>query len=218
MNTRTNLERNEPRSQAPGHLPQRALIASGAAREIGVTPLEEFIIGRTAAFANTNFQTDAQMAATIVQHNGKTPHPRSVARCRRSLAAREILRSTRIAPNRKPPGASYRTPYGTTCKTVNWQALGIRDPLPRGERRREQMRQTAIERSQRTPSAPVPVGPRHSSAVRSAYRQPAAPMDREIARMAAEALAVLDERESQREAREDAAMLASCPLQSRSPP
>jgi hypothetical protein len=192
--------------------PERGDIAAGAAVRCGATPLEALVVGHTAAHGSYCWLTDTKQADLIVQTNGKHPHPRSVARARRNAARKGFLQVKRVFPNQRPKGASFRSSCGTTNKAVNFRALQVRDPITRGQLKRIHMRETAQAEPRREP------GPKYSSAAREVYPRPPAVVPPEIARMAAEAVGVLDAREHVRHVQADARMFESLRRTGRAPP
>jgi len=139
-------------STKPGSLVQRAVIATGAAIRAGWSRLAALVAGDIAAYGpDFCWVTDGAHAEQIVQRNGKHPHPGSVARVRRALAAAGVVRAKRIfAGQRIAPQAKHTSSHGVVRCTLNWDRLGVLDPL-RGAKRHEQQQ---------------PRGPRHISAVR----------------------------------------------------
>lgn len=160
-----------------GPAQQRGHIAHSLAAHAGATPLGALVVGETASFYFPCWEKDREIAARLIQANGRHPHPRSVARARRFVIKLGILESKRIYSGQRPHGASYHTAGGTTSKQVRWDRLGSKDPLNRGERRRGRLRQVALERArnreerrmieaQAEQAALQPtVGPRYSSPV-----------------------------------------------------
>lgn len=157
--------------------------------------------------------TDGKQAEALVQRNGKHPHPRSVARARRNATRKGFLQVKRVFPNQRPKGAAFRSAFGTTNKAVNFRALQVRDPITRGQLKRIHLRQSAQD------APPRETGPRYSSAAREVYQPaPSTNVPPEIARMAAEAVSVLDAREQIRHAKADERMHASIRRNDRAPP
>ena len=198
--------------------PERGDVAAGAAIRRGATPLEAAIVGHTAAHGSYCWLTDARQAEELTLSSGRHPHPRSVARARRNATRKGFLQVKRVFPNQRPKGASFRSSFGTTNKAVNFKALDVRDPITRGQLRKLHLRQNrqvvtadgeVIERH---------VGPRFPVPKGEAYQRPAAAVPPEIARMAAEATAVLDARENVRQVRADERMFDSLPRNGRAPP
>ena len=136
-----------------GSCSARGDLAAGAATRAGVTPLEALIVGEVASYGRQCWITDVTQAAKIQQKNGRNPHPRSVARCRRSLVHRGFMNSQRIGPGAKLPDRRYVSAHGTTLKGVRFAALGLKDPI------------RAIERQQRRDAQETKVGPRHCAAL-----------------------------------------------------
>lgn len=127
-----------------GPFEPRGNAAAGAALHAGATPLEALIVGDAASYGEVCFVKDAVQAATIVQRNGRNPHPRSVARARRHAKEKGLLDYRRIMPGHRPPGAKYAGP-GTTAKFVDFKAFKVRDPMSRADRRRMHRRREAVE-------------------------------------------------------------------------
>lgn len=154
-----------------GPFEPRGNAAAGAALNAGATPLEALIVGDAASYGEVCFVKDAVQAATIVQRNGRNPHPRSVARARRHARDKGLLDYRRIMPGHRPPGAKYAGP-GTTAKFVDFKAFKVRDPMTRTERRRQHRRRMAVEAYLERKAKPVspevrqPADrPRHSAPV-----------------------------------------------------
>jgi hypothetical protein len=132
-----------------GSCENRANIAAAATLRLGGTRLEALVAGHVASHGVNCWRTDRELAGSICQAGGRNPHPRSVARARRALSARRLLAVQRVAPGHKPVGARYSSPYGTTSKLVDFRALGERDPLTRGDKRKIARRLLCIERHER---------------------------------------------------------------------
>ena len=121
----------------PPSCPDRGDKARGAAIRLGATPLEALVVGHVAAFGAVCWLKDWQMAEDIVQRNGRHPHPRSIARARRTAAREGLMTSIRITSGSRVPGKRDPVTYGTTAKVVVFNArFGVPDPLRRGDRRR----------------------------------------------------------------------------------
>ena len=99
-----------------------------------------------------------------MQRNGKHPHPKSVARSRKEAAALGVLAYRRIFPSQRPKYAKYRISAGTTEKFINWKALGIVDPMKRGERMRAHKRERSLQRVQARHSAAGAIVPNPAQA------------------------------------------------------
>jgi hypothetical protein len=198
--------------------PERGDIAAGAAIRNGATPLEAAIVGHTAAHGSYCWLTDARQAGELMLGNGRHPHPRSVARARRNATRKGFLQVKRVFPNQRPKGASFRSSFGTTNKAVNFKALDVRDPITRGQLRKLHLRQNRQVVTADGEVIERPVGPRYSSAAREAYQPRPSAVPPEIARMAAEAMTVLDAREDVRQVQADQRMFDSLPRNGRAPP
>ena len=201
-----------------GPCPERANLAAGAALEHGATRLGALVVGQIASRGRHNWETDVAMAEQITQRNGKQPHPRSVARVRRSLTGLGIIVAQRKYPGQRLPREARfpRSSHGCIVKRLNFGALGVRDPLGRHRR------PTAVEIVQQ-PAADTDAGGtlgarRSVSPAEVRSHKVSVPIDPELARMAAEGAAVLERREQAQEAREDAAMLATLPRARSKPP
>lgn len=194
--------------------PERGVIATGAAIQLGATPLEALVIGHTAAHGAHCWITDSAQADLLLQRNGRHPHPRSVARARRNAASKGFLRVERVYPFQRPKGAKYRSGPGTTNKSANFSALRVRDPITRGQLRRIHARENAAERPR---TLDMPVGPRliDGRLVAAAQPRPVAPPRRdylgEYQRMAAPAVEAAEQREQAWQEAADDRMLASIP-------
>ena len=209
---------------------ERGDVAAGAAIRAGATPLEALIVGHSAAFGAPCFLRDKQQAKLLTQRNGKNPHPRSVARARRSAARKGFLHVTRVLPFQKPQGARHHAGPGTTTKVVIFgkgSPLGVRDPMTRGQRKRAADRVNAATSQERINEASQPVGPRLFAGrlVAAATPRPAAPPKRtrqdyraEYERMAAPAVEAAERREQAWQQAADARMLATVPQRPRPPP
>lgn len=156
----------------PGSFEERGAKAAGDALAFGATRLTAQFIGVVASFGATCFLKDREVANTIIQRNGRKPHPRSVARVRRQARELGLVEYRRIMSGQTPPGARYPTNGGTTAKTVDFSAFGSRDPLTRGQKRRIRRRQQSLdgraacvsEPADLTPSVtPPPDRPRHTT-------------------------------------------------------
>ena len=124
-------------ARLPPSCPDRGDKARGAAIRLGATPLEALIVGQVAAYGSVCWLKDWQIADEIVQRNKRHPHPRSVARARRSAARQGLMTSVRLGPGARIPGKRAPVTYGTTAKVVVFdKRFGVPDPLRRGDRRR----------------------------------------------------------------------------------
>lgn len=127
-----------------GSLTERASKAAGDALARGATALTAHLLGLVGSF-DSCFLTDRECAGRIMQHNGRNPHPRSVARVRRFARDAGWLDCVRVMPGHRPPGARFTSTGGTTSKRVNFAGLGSRDPLTRGEKRKLRRRQASVD-------------------------------------------------------------------------
>jgi hypothetical protein len=204
---------------------QRADIAHGAAARCGLRPLAALIVAQTASRGLSCWETDRTQASQIVQANGKHPHLKSVARSRKEAARLQVLRCVRVFPSHRPKHGKYRISAGTTEKFINWKTLGVHDPMTRGERRKQALRQRSIERQEvrsdklsehnnepRPRFVAIHGGDelRHRTAVDS---NPTLITDPVLAAI----IATGDQYFAEQEAREDAAMLATVPARGRDP-
>lgn len=188
-----------------GSCPERAKLAAGAALEAGVTRLGALIVGHVASRGRHCWETDESIAGKIVQANGRTPHPRSVARSRRAITALGLLQATRRYPGQRiVREARFKTSHGCLVKSVKFGRLGVRDPLRAEKREHAQPK------------------PRHSSAAAIAvvHDPPVstAAMDPTLARAVDELGSVLERRWAADEQAQDAAMLDSLPRRPPKPP
>lgn len=143
----------------PGSFEERGSKAAGDALAFGASRLTAQFIGVVASFGATCFLKDREVANTIVQRNGRKPHPRSVARVRRQARDLGLVDYRRIMSGQKPPGARYPTNGGTTAKTVDFASFGSRDPLTRGQKRRLRRRQQSVEGGSACVSEPADLTP-----------------------------------------------------------
>lgn len=144
----------------PGSFEERGSKAAGDALAFGATRLTAQFIGVVASFGATCFLKDREVANTIIQRNGRKPHPRSVARVRRKARELGLVDYRRIMSGQKPPGAKYPTNGGTTAKTVDFKSFGSRDPLTRGQKRRIRRRQQSVDGGTACVSEPADLSPR----------------------------------------------------------
>lgn len=205
-----------------GSCEYRGDVAAGAAIRLGATPLEAAIVGEVASRGVNNWQTDRTLASLIVKRHGGNYHPRSVARSRRALTLRGILRTKRIAPREFPHGAWFRSAYGTTDKLVDFRALGERDPLSARDKRRIGRRLQVIERHQAHEHQSEP-RPRFVSAVLSEVEQSPSPagsarLDSELEAITREIEQRYERRWQAEERAQDDAMLAAIPCRAVGPP
>lgn len=198
-----------------GPFEPRGNAAAGAALNAGATPLEALIVGDAASYGEVCFVKDAVQAATIVQRNGRNPHPRSVARARRHARDKGLLDYRRIMPGHRPPGAKYAGP-GTTAKFVDFKAFKVRDPMTRTERRRQHRRRMAVEAYLERKAKPVspevrqPADrPRHSAPVPEPVHTTRPPIDAELQAVIADLGSKLQAKWDAEERREDDRMVAS---------
>ena len=143
----------------PGSFEERGSKAAGDALAFGASRLTAQFIGVVASFGATCFLKDREVANTIVQRNGRKPHPRSVARVRRQARDLGLVDYRRIMSGQKPPGARYPTNGGTTAKTVDFASFGSRVPLTRGQKRRLRRRQQSVEGGSACVSEPADLTP-----------------------------------------------------------
>ena len=212
-----------------GPFEPRGNAAAGAALKAGATPLEALIVGDAASYGEVCFVKDAVQAATIVQRNGRNPHPRSVARARRHARDKGLLDYRRIMPGHRPPGAKYAGP-GTTAKFVDFKAFKVKDPMSRADRRRQHRRRMAVEAFLERKAKPVspevrqPTDrPKHSTPVPSAesaqsFRaNPLGSSDPELAAVIADLGAKLQAKWDAEQCREDERMVSSIPRRPKPP-
>ena len=186
----------------PGSFEERGSRAAGDALAYGVTRLTALVIGSVASFGVSCWLKDHELANTIVQRNGRKPHPRSVARVRRQARDVGLMTYQRVMSGQKPPGARYTTTGGTTAKTVDFAAFGSRDPLTRGQKRRLRRRQQSVDGRAACVREPVepadltrrdtpPDRPRHTIPPPNGVELHARPMD-PLASVLAEATAKME--------------------------
>lgn len=195
-----------------GSCSARGDLAAGAATRAGVTPLEALIVGEVASYGRQCWLTDITQAGKIQQKNGRNPHPRSVARCRRALVHRGFLDSKRIGPGVRLPDRRYVSAHGTTLKGVRFAAFGLKDPI------------RAIERQQRADARQTNIGPRHCAGLTQvpingsgggpSRRQRRGPMDPRLARD----IEAIEQMLQLQEQAEDAEMLAGLFPRNKAPP
>jgi hypothetical protein len=178
---------------APGSLVQRALIATGSALQKGWSRLSALLVGQVASYGPEYcWLTDEKHAEHIVQRNGKNPHPGSVARVRRRLIDEGLIKGKRIFAG-QVICKSARAPsaHGVVRCAVNWDRLGIHDPM-RGPGARHQAAEAR---------------PKHIASVQPHAVNAA--LANEFEAMAREATTVQDRRTSVRDQAEDQAMYES---------
>lgn len=205
-----------------GSLTERAAKAAGDAIARGATALTAHLLSLVAGF-DSCFLTDRESASRIVQHNGRNPHPRSVARVRRWARDAGWLDCVRVMPGHRPPGARFTSTGGTTSKRVNFAGMGTRDPLTRGEKRRLRRRQASIdatvesiqEPQARSENVPTRDRPRHSAPVPTV--QAPKPMD-PLSAVIAEATANMQAKWQRDEDREDLRMMRGVVRQTKTKP
>lgn len=201
----------------PGSFEERGSKAAGDALAFGASRLTAQFIGVVASFGATCFLKDREVANTIVQRNGRKPHPRSVARVRRQARDLGLVEYRRIMSGQKPPGARYPTNGGTTAKTVDFSAFKSRDPLTRGQKRRLRRRQQSLDGSSACVSEPADltpsVTPPHADRPRHTTQPPngselyaAKPMD-PLSAVIAEATAHMEAKWQRDQDREDLRMM-----------
>lgn len=207
-----------------GPFEPRGNAAAGAALNAGATPLEALIVGDAASYGEVCFVKDAVQAATIVQRNGRNPHPRSVARARRHAKEKGLLDYRRIMPGHRPPGAKYAGP-GTTAKFVDFKAFKVKDPMSRADRRRQHRRRMAVEAFLERKAKPVspevrqPTDrPKHSAPVPEPVAHTTrVPIDPELSAVINELGAKLQAKWDAEQCREDERMVSSIPRRPKPP-
>lgn len=175
---------------------------------LGATPLESLVVGQVASYGALCWLKDAELAEDLVQRNGRHPHPRSVARSRRNAVKAGLMQSQRLFAGQKCPGMRGTVSYGTTAKIVVFSKDFGKDPLRRGQRKRMQLRQMAVEAEY---SPPVPKGearPKHSVPPQP-YETTTSTGDLELDRLIAETGAALGRRDDAKHAAEDRRMMDS---------
>lgn len=172
----------------PGSLAHRARLAVGAALQAGWTRLAALVLGELAAYGpKYSWKTDRAHSEQIVQRNGKHPHPGSIGRVRRAMAAAGVIKAKRIYAGQKfTKEFSGTSAHGVVRCQVLWERLGVVDPV-----RAIAARHTAA--AEREPR------PRH---IATAGADPAAMAEFEA--LAKDAVDTEQRRESHREQRADA--------------
>jgi hypothetical protein len=170
--------------------------------KLRITNLGLKLVQKVASYGPECFVIDRKLAEQITQNNGKHPHPGSIARVRRSLAAQDVIVCKRIFPGQKiSQRARRQSAHGCIRQRLN-PKLGFRvvDRHSQDERKAP-------------PDAAAPI---YSSAgaLRPTPRQRSKPIIKSadyqmFESMAARAQGAVLERETIAEQREDAAMLAS---------
>lgn len=212
----------------PGSFEERGSKAAGDALAFGATRLTAQFIGVVASFGATCFLKDREVANTIIQRNGRKPHPRSVARVRRKARDLGLVDYRRIMSGQKPPGAKYPTNGGTTAKTVDFKSFGSRDPLTRGQKRRIRRRQESVDGraacvnepadlSPRDTPPPVSDRPRHTTPPPNGPELSAKPMDA-LSAVIAEATANMQAKWQRDEDRADLRMMQGVVRQAKAKP
>src|SRR5438876_8985362 len=139
----------------PGSHERAAEIIARALLRAGATNLELKLATEIASYGDHCFLTDVAMRSVLKKHDGSPYHVGSIGRSRRLMSRRGWIGSERVLPLQKPKGARWESRYGTTNKWVGWKALGLKNPLTRGERRE---RAPLPERPETTPRARTAVG------------------------------------------------------------
>jgi len=175
----------------PGsHQVAREKVAEAGLR-LGVSLLGVHCLSTIASRGDVDFRTYPSIARAIEEETGWLPHVESVGRKIRELATRfGAVSIERVKPGELPKRAKYRSAYGTTNKSINWRALGARNPTPRGAARKARRADEAVLRQQGSapPSLPPLVGsPRAGQPERGAPLPPRLPL-RERQQLAREAL------------------------------
>jgi hypothetical protein len=119
----------------PGSHHVAAEIVAGALLEKGFTNLMVKLGKEIAERGDTCWINDKRMATVLVKPGGGQYHRESIGRARRLMARAGVIESKRIYPQHWPDGAKRHTPHGTTSKRIMWKALGLRNPMTRGDRR-----------------------------------------------------------------------------------
>jgi hypothetical protein len=194
----------------PGPLQERAALGYEAARHAAnCTELEALVVGQAASWPKWHVQTDRQAAALLVKKNGKSYHPGSYGRARRSVTAKGIIAAKRIYPNERLPGLPARSRAGTTRRRVLFGAtkpIARRDPLSAAELRQQHEQYVTIERDRLrsdigTETNAHDARPRHSAPVPRGYVSPTT--RNEFAAMANDAVRAQQERAARRATRRD---------------
>lgn len=180
------------------------LVESGKA---AVTKLGYLLIQKVASYGPECFIVDRKLAETIRQNNGRAPHPGSVARVRRALAAQQVLICRRVYAGQSisPKRGTWVSSHGCVRSRLN-NRLGF----------------TVADRRPSPPPATVATPrPRHGSVNALQTSPPVArPLGDydEFARMAERAVAAAERRELAKQAAADEAMLATVPRSRGHPP
>ena len=111
----------------------------------GVTYLQAKIGAHVASFGGQCWQTDNVVREALRRSDGRQYHRESIGRARRILARRGLIGSKRIFPSQRLP-TGWRSSQGTTNKHIVWKALGVRDPVTRGEKREAKLEHAASDR------------------------------------------------------------------------
>ncbi len=142
----------------PGSHHVAAEIVAGALLEKGFTNLQVKLGKEIAERGDTCWINDVRMREVLVKPGGGKYHRESIGRARRLMARTGVIESKRIYPQHVPDGAKRHTPHGTTSKRIMWKALGLRNPMTRGDRKlrlKEQRKEVAV-------SEGVPARARHA--------------------------------------------------------
>lgn len=136
----------------PGSHHVAAEIVAGALLAKGFTNLQVKLGKEIAERGATCWINDVRMREVLVKPGGGKYHRESIGRARRLMARTGVIESKRIYPQHIPDGAQRRTPSGTTSKRIMWKALGLRNPMTRGDRKlrlTEQRKEVAISEAPR---------------------------------------------------------------------
>lgn len=146
----------------PGSCEHAAEVAARAFLAAGATLLGVKLAAYVASFGGVNWQTDVTVQRAIVRPDGKPYHVESIGRVRRELDRRGWFRSLRVHPGQRPHDkAKFTSSHGTTAKSIIWSALGVRNPMRRGDRVRARASQEKADKPELSArprySAPAPL-------------------------------------------------------------
>ena len=108
---------------------------TGAMMDLGASCLETKAAAWVASYGDCFLDYKKAAEEIPKRPDGSRYHRGSIARACRRLKRWGLMTINRVWPQHVPKGAKWTTPHGTTDKSINFEALGLRPSMSRGRRR-----------------------------------------------------------------------------------
>lgn len=160
-----------------GSCERAAQAAALVCTQLDCTALETKVGIQVAIRGSVCWETDRNLRDRLTRSDGRPYHRESIARARRSLTRKGIIRAKRLFTGQKCAEMKYASPHGTTAKRFAWDRLGVANPFSRKQRAIATAMQDAERRKRRDRAQhSAPILPPNTA-------QPERPLELSLARL-----------------------------------